>query len=300
MKQLDIKDALLQFWNRFKVVLYSALVVASAFYIYNDLSGGRGDILRDLAPDHLRYLIRSEPWIELTADYVSFGVLCLVFWHSLFFLLVPEVLGVPTVKLKRLFKAIDYVWYSLSIAAVILAVHALFLDRYTSVIDRREAVASLIPTVDTENYENTRQSCEANRFVAERNFTARNKVVSFGAAEICEILDSSRTAGSLIYDTEFRRSCDRIGFQYTGINDGPLPYDRRSLPDDVAEHFSRVLRLCVDVDNAVLQRRRSRELRASAESFEALGLQPNSNWFLFLILIASLKMTKTTFEVRHS
>lgn len=230
-----------------------------------------------------------------------FGV-CVLFWHLLVFFAIPRIpykFGSPRIGLEELFLiGSDYLWVLIAVSVAIFSVSDFLVSRLSSELDRlqarlveankrfSEATASIVTSCDIVNVE------------LGNDIRARDRSTLAYVDEICQEITADPSLLPWIYDSNVSSDCMGAGFRYSDSNDGPYIFlEPQKLSIDSINKSRAAYEFCSSSDEIKSLEREIRHLDISAASFVDPPSKDSPLWFIFLLIAASLRLTRTSREI---
>lgn len=243
----------------------------------------------------------SEPRLGEIFNLFTFFLTSVGFLHLLFFFL-PRVTGLyerqKVVSEKVLIISIDYLWILAAVLTAVYSVSALTVRSSNENLSRlRNLEDSLIRTAQ-ESFIETVSLCESNPNLTSGNFSTRDRITAVYYPELCSFVNPKDDIVDLSYDYDFLRLCNEAGFEYQGGEGGtPIIFD----PDKVGEEDKKAIEAisasCIYADSIRESRRERQIAEEEVSSFDGDILTQDRHWFLIVLFLAALRLTKTTKDI---
>lgn len=254
--------------------------------------------VRDYMPEPLYRWIEAEPLNRAIFDLGAYAVCCLLFWHLFIFYLLRYISLVGDGAIKRLLVLTDYAWYTLTVVGILVAVSNLVVRGYDSSLDRMLQEQQESYREAESDFQRARASCWSAPYALIDNdrLSTQNQLLVPKVKTLCSYIESNTLFFSVL-DFEFTSSCRQAGFGYADDSESPLPFESASLSSDMIEHFKSVADICGDVLLLAGLRDRIEQTQINQRSFKVIEPDASSRWFLILILVATLRMCKTSADL---
>lgn len=244
----------------------------------------------------------SEPRLGEIFNLFIFFLSSVGFLHLVFFFL-PRVTGLyerqNLVSEKMLISSIDYFWIFAAVLTAVYSVSALTVRSSNENLSRLTSQEDGLIRTAQDKYIETVSLCEANPNLISGNFSTRDRITAVYYPELCSFIDPRDDIVGLSYDYDFLRLCSEAGFEYqAGEGEGnPTIFD----PDKVGEEDKKAIEAisasCIYADSIHESRRVRKIAEEEVSSFDGGNLTQDRHWFLIVLFLAALRLTKTTKDI---
>ncbi|MCE6957538.1 hypothetical protein LAZ40_00320, partial [Cereibacter sphaeroides] len=199
----------------------------------------------------------------------------------------------------RIFSGLDYIWYAVAIIGLLLTTNSLEFEDYQNLASRMDKEEQSIRDRLHNDFSEAKKACQDYTpiYYNDEEMVAADRVLMVQAQYICDALLASQNSHLLTFDYHFIALCRDAGLEDSGSSVGEAFMARPDLaPIDAVRLIDEIGVYCIYAIDEYQGRRASQTVREQLASFEVLLLDRSSKWFLFILLAASIRLTKTTRE----
>lgn len=230
----------------------------------------------------------------LIVEYIVFFLCAIALAFLLINVMARKVLEGRRATFSKFIKSIDYVWYAFGSFSVFLAVTALVEELGNREIDQLSLRVEEGRSSMSERIVEAERACE--RIIIGDlipNSTSSDRISAFHHNEICRIIRQPSFRWWRVED-EVLSACRRASWYFPGSED-PIYY-APNLSEEDRERINATSLLC-----AIAGRLRVDERNLSIERIRLSEITSTSSngffWYNVFLLIAAIRLTKTTHEV---